>query len=64
MTCNVCNGEGGWDHYVEGILDRHETCQECDGRGYNDDECPYCDGTGTTREGYHCDECDGDGWRR
>jgi DnaJ-class molecular chaperone len=63
MACNVCSGEGGWDHLDdEGEVERYETCQECGGKGYLEDDCPHCDGTGYL-QGEVCEECDGTGER-
>ena len=62
MTCNVCNGEGGWEHSPDTDEERWEVCQECHGKGYPDDECPYCQGTGY-EDGKLCFECDGEGTR-
>jgi hypothetical protein len=36
-------------------------CTECSGNGYFLEDCPYCLGTGTLKNGSDCDECSGTG---
>jgi len=49
-----------YDDYVSDEEDEDcQTCDECGGSGYEDEDCGYCDGEGETR--YECDICNGEG---
>ncbi len=51
------------DYYDDYISDEEEedceTCDECGGSGYEDEDCGYCDGEGEVN--YECGMCDGSG---
>ena len=49
-----------YDDYVTDLEDENcETCDECGGSGYEDEDCGYCNGEGEVR--YECGYCDGEG---
>ena len=51
------------DYYDDYVSDEEEedceTCDECGGSGYEDEDCGYCDGEGEVN--YECGTCDGAG---
>ena len=51
------------DYYDDYVSDEEEedceTCDECGGSGYEDEDCGYCDGEGEVN--YECGMCDGSG---
>ena len=49
-----------YDNYVSDEEEENcETCEECGGSGYEDEDCGYCDGEGEVN--YECGMCDGSG---
>ena len=49
-----------YDDYVSDEEEEEcETCDECGGSGYSDEDCGYCDGEGEQR--LECGYCDGEG---
>jgi hypothetical protein len=63
---NAAPGElFGDDRLFDDDDERCDECEEllddCECTEPTDEECPDCDGTGLTPEGFDCPECDGEG---